>query len=91
MKLVFHAAALADLRAIHHHISQDNPNVATAVITRIRSVLDRLTRFPRSGRRGTVEGTFEVVIPGLPYIVVYEIGDETIDIIAVFHGARDRF
>ena len=86
MNLTFHAAALADLRNIHDHISLDNPGVATAVIARIRSVLDRLTMFPRSGRIGVVEGTYEVVVPGLPYVVVYEIANDRVEILAVFHG-----
>jgi toxin ParE1/3/4 len=90
MKLIFHAAALADLQNIHRHISQDNPSVAVAVVARIRAALDRLLLFPRSGRLGTVEGTLEVVVPGLPYIVVYEIIGDRVEILAVFHGARNR-
>ncbi len=46
--------------------------------------------FPRSRRVGTVSGTYEIVVPGLPYIVVYELADERIGIVAVFHGAQDR-
>jgi plasmid stabilization system protein ParE len=29
-------------------------------------------------------------VPGLPYIVVHRVSDETIDIIAVLHTARRR-
>lgn len=73
MKLVFHAAALTDLRSVHDYIAKDNPDVAVTVVRRIKSALDRLTLFPQSGRAGTVSGTYEIVVPGLPYIVVYEL------------------
>lgn len=37
-------------------------------------------------------GTHEWVVPGLPYIAVYELRpeDESLVVIAVFHGAQDR-
>ena len=90
MKLAFLASSLNDLQNIHNHIAVENPKIAQAVIGQIKSSLDRLLHFPRSGRKGTVPGTFEVVIPDLPYIVVYELNEERIEIVAVFHGAQNR-
>lgn len=46
--------------------------------------------FPASGRLGQVPGTREVVVPGLPYIVVYTHDDVSVDVVAVFHGAQKR-
>jgi len=90
MKLVFHEAALSDLRDIHQHIAQNDPRIAVSVIYRIRMSLERLTMFPRSGRTGTVSGTRELVVPGLPFIVVYEIKQSQVEIVAVFHTAVDH-
>jgi|TARA_B100002003_G_C13891703_1_gene434799 plasmid stabilization system protein ParE len=90
MKLVFHAAALADLQNIHDYISQDKPDIAVAVVQRIHAALDRLQQFPRSGRIGTVPETFELVVQGLPYIAVYELLPEQIEVIAIFHTGQDR-
>lgn len=90
MKLIFRTAALADLQNIHNYIAQDNSEVARSVIRRIRSAVDRLRRFPHSGRTGTFDRTFELVVTGLPYIVVYEVTDTKVEIIAVFHTAQDR-
>ena len=44
------------------------------------------------GHAGRVRGTYEWVVVGLPYVIVYEV-DEVggqVAIIAVFHGAQDR-
>ena len=90
MKLYFRRSALRDLEGIHRYISQDNPTAAQTVIARIRAASQRLILFPKSGRSGQVEDTRELVVPGLPYIVVYTVEGEEIDIRAVYHGARDR-
>lgn len=44
------------------------------------------------GRAGLDPGSFEWVVPRLPYIVVYEIHRDTdeVIIIGVVHGAQDR-
>ncbi|MDA0241008.1 MAG: type II toxin-antitoxin system RelE/ParE family toxin [Proteobacteria bacterium] len=90
MRLVFHEAALQDIKKIHEFIAADSPAVARTVIDRIRYSLDRLLDFPKSGRVGTESETYEFVIPNLPYIVIYEINAERIEIIAVFHAAQNR-
>jgi len=46
--------------------------------------------FPESGRPGNAPPTREIVVPGLPYIVVYAVAGTDVEIIAVFHAARDR-
>ena len=44
------------------------------------------------GRAGLDPGSFEWVVPRLPYIVVYEIHRDTDEVIidGVVHGAQDR-
>ena len=47
-----------------------------------------------TGRKGRVGGTYEKVVRGMPYIIAYALGDEpmgdeTITILRVIHGARD--
>jgi plasmid stabilization system protein ParE len=44
------------------------------------------------GHAGRVPGTFEWVVPRLPYIVVYEVdqAEGQVIVTAVFHGAQDR-
>jgi toxin ParE1/3/4 len=70
-----------------------NPVAAIQVVARIRVAAERLAKFPRIGHAGRVSGTYEWVVHGLPYVVVYEIllGDEDeIAILGVFHGAQGR-
>jgi plasmid stabilization system protein ParE len=44
------------------------------------------------GHSGRARDTYEWVVGGLPYIIVYEVDKarDAIAILAVFHGAQDR-
>lgn len=92
MKLVFDDLALADLENIYDWIARDNPRAAKVVVERLFASIEHLARFPHMGRYGRDEGTFEWVVPRLPYIVVYEIHRERNEVIVagVVHGAQDR-
>jgi len=90
MRLRYRVEAAADLEAIHSYIESENQAAAADVVMRIRPAVNRLSLFPKSGRNGLVPGTRELVVPNLPYIVVYRIVDDFVDVIAVAHAARDR-
>lgn len=92
MKLVFDDLALADLEGIYNWIAKDNVAAALTVVERLFESAEHLATFPRMGHVGRDEGTFEWVVPRLPYIVVYEIHREREEIIVVgvVHGAQDR-
>jgi toxin ParE1/3/4 len=92
MKVRYRRQAQLDIDNIHEYIEKRNPRAATEVVARIRYAADRLGLWPHTGHVGRSPGTYEWVVVGLPYIIVYEI-DEAADevaIIAVFHGAQDR-
>jgi toxin ParE1/3/4 len=90
MKLRFKDRALRHIEKIHEYISVHDPAAAKRVVSRIRHSIDRLEYVPFSGRPGVVEGTRILVVSGLPYVVIYRTGKDTVDIIAVLHTARQR-
>ncbi|MDX2264008.1 MAG: type II toxin-antitoxin system RelE/ParE family toxin [Hyphomicrobiales bacterium] len=90
MKIRYRAQALADLGSIHEHIAQTNRFAAQKTVERLHKTIQRLKVFPHSGRAGAVDGTRELISPGLPYIIVYRLEDEFADIVAVMHGAKRR-
>ena len=93
MKLRYVARAKGHLENIFAYIEQDDGSAAERVIRRIRRSAENLLTFPYMGRAGVVTGTFEYVVPGLPYIIVYRVdlndADEIV-ILGVFHGAQRR-
>ena len=85
----FSPSAQADIQSIYDYIAHENPTIAAQVVGAIETATLRLAQFPLSGRMGAVEKTRELVIPRLPYIAVYRVRDEEVQIIAVFHAAQD--
>lgn len=81
--------ALRDLDDIYDYTAQGSVPAARRNETRIRAAAQRLGRFPESGRAGRIDGTRELVVPGLPYIVIYRIEDAGVLVLSVRHGARD--
>lgn len=88
-RLVFAEPAASDLDSIISYIALDNPGAAEQVYRAIVAAAHRLSRFPEIGRPGRLPGTREFSVTSLPYIIVYEVGTETITILAVFHTSRD--
>jgi toxin ParE1/3/4 len=92
MKVRYRRRAQRDIENIFDYIEKRNARAATDVVARIRHAADRLGALPYIGHTGRDAGTYEWVVVGLPYVIVYEI-DEALDevtIIAVFHGAQRR-
>jgi toxin ParE1/3/4 len=79
---------LRDLSEIHAYIADDNPPAADRQIALFFRSAEGLMAFPGKGRLGRIEGTRELVVPGTSHIVVYEILEPAVFIIAILHGAR---
>ncbi|MCB1453661.1 MAG: type II toxin-antitoxin system RelE/ParE family toxin [Rhizobiaceae bacterium] len=90
MRLRWTKLYLSELQSIADYIAQHNPRAAARVVNEIHTKTERLlSTNPFIGRRGEIEGTRELVIPGTPYIVAYRVLDEQIDVLFVQHGARE--
>jgi toxin ParE1/3/4 len=81
--------AANDLEQIFQHIIPDNPTAARSVIRTITDGVGKLSVFPNLGRSGLVEGTREMVFASLPYVAVYRVKVDAVEILRVYHGAQD--
>ena len=88
----FSSEAQQHIADIYRYIKDRNAAAAVAVVGRIRYSAELLGEFPLLGHEGTDPGTLELIVKGLPYIIVYEIQTRKreVIIVAVFHGARER-
>ncbi|MBD0274984.1 MAG: type II toxin-antitoxin system RelE/ParE family toxin [Acetobacteraceae bacterium] len=91
--VVWAASARADHLGIVRHIARENLDATERVAARTEDAAAALADFA-TGRAGRVSGTYEKVLPGLPYILAREIvprpeGGEAVAILHVIHGARD--
>jgi toxin ParE1/3/4 len=83
-------SARHDLERICQRIERDNPEAARRVAQAIYDGCARLKDFPLLGRASArMPGRRELVLPPLPYIAVYRVEEDAIEISRIFHGAQD--
>jgi len=80
--------AKAQLLRLDDYIFERSPKGAERVVDDIYDAVNLLQNLPFLGREGRVKGTREIVISKTPYVVAYRIQRETIQILAVIHGAQ---
>ena len=78
-----------DLEEIADYISQDNPDAANRVVSRLWAAVKLLAEQPKMGRHGRVYGTRELVVSDTPFVVPYRVVGSDIEILRVLHGARE--
>jgi plasmid stabilization system protein ParE len=88
MKVVWSASSVSHLGDAYDYLEGENSGAAVAVRRRILQTAKRLGKMPFSGRAGRIEGTLEAVVPRTPYILVYLVSGQTVEILGVWHGAR---
>lgn len=88
MKIRWSPEAAADFAGIVDYIRQQNPSAASRVAYLIYDSVTSLEPFPNKGRQGRVGGTRELVLPSLPFVVVYRVQLDAVEIARVLHGSR---
>jgi plasmid stabilization system protein ParE len=89
MRVLLTKTALADLSAIRTYIGRENPAAASRVAIQLVAACDRLEFLPERGRPGLVPGTRELTVIW-PYIIVYRVTSEAVEVLNIWHGARAR-
>ena len=82
--------AAEDLEHICEWIERDNPEAGRRVARTIYDECGRLKDFPNLGRASLrMAGRRELTFAPLPYIVVYQVKPDAIEISRIFHGAQN--
>jgi plasmid stabilization system protein ParE len=91
MRLRWTTAATVDLRRLHAFLAPLDPRAATRTVRALREGAVRLQEHPRLGARLDRHDTNEVrrLIVGA-YEMRYEIRDETVFVLRLFHSREDR-
>lgn len=78
-----------DLSVLCDYTEQhDGAEAGRRLARRIYERLGTLKQFPRAGRPGRKRGTRELVFLGLPFLAIYRVREELIEIIRILHGAQ---
>jgi toxin ParE1/3/4 len=90
MEVRWSLPAAEDLERICDRIERDNPPAARRVARTVYDACEQLKDFPHLGRASSrLTGRRELVVSPLPYVVVYQVTDQAVEISRIFHGAQD--
>jgi toxin ParE1/3/4 len=81
--------AADDLERIFRYLEKSNPAAALRVVESIYEAATSLQTFPERGRASRRPGARELVCTPWPYILVYRIDRQTVEIARVWHAAQD--
>ena len=77
--------ALHNLEQAYEFVAETDIEAAARTILEIQNAIDLLETFPRIGRVGRVDNTRELVVTDTPYIVIYRLRGNTVEIIRILH------
>lgn len=89
MQLRWTTAAADDLEGIAEYLFEKSPGTAPQLIRKIYEAPSTLKNYPNLGRPGKKEGTRELVLAPLPYVIVYQLRDEAAYVLRILHAAQD--
>lgn len=90
MRIRWTHAAATDLESINTHLRDHHPKYQHQTIRKLYDSISSLKSFPHRGRPGREEGTRETLFLPLPYIAVYRIRHDTIEVLRIYHAAQER-
>ena len=89
MQILLTRTANRDIKSIYDYIVKQNSKaVAKNVLASIEKMIEYLADYPQIGREGYVKNTREMVVPGLPFVIVYKIYSKQIIIVAIMHTSK---
>ena len=91
MRVDYTPRALDDVAAILEQISEDDPAAARRVAARLEATVSLLADAPLIGRRRLDRGEHIRTFPArpFPYLVVYQVEEDRIVILTVWHMSRN--
>jgi addiction module RelE/StbE family toxin len=88
MHLRWTEEAANDLERITDYLLTHAPERAAELIQAVYDAPTSLLTFPNRGRPGKKQGTRELVLTPLPYIVVYTVRADVVFVVRILHGAQ---
>jgi len=90
MRIRWTPAAAADLQHINDYLREHHPRYRQPTVRKLYEAVRALKQSPQRGRLGREDGTREFLFSPLPYIAVYRVTTESVEIVRIYHTAQDR-
>jgi len=90
MRIRWTPSAASDLQRINDYLKEHHPHYRQPTMRKIYATIQTLKDWPHRGRVGREEGTRELMFLPLPYIAVYRVKEQSIEVLRIYHGAQER-
>src|SRR5437016_442328 len=90
MRIRWTPAAAADLEHIGNYLEARHPQYRQPTMRKLYEAIRSLREWPYRGRVGREDGTRELLFPPLPYIAVYRVEEQSIEVLRIYHAAQAR-
>jgi len=89
MRIRWTPAAASDLEEISNYLKLHHPSYWHPTIVRLYENIGLLKQFPNQGRPGREPGTRELIFAPLPYVAIYRVREEAVEVLRILHSARN--
>jgi toxin ParE1/3/4 len=83
-------AAALDLQNVSDYLNQNHPQYRLATLRKVYAIIQSLKEWPYRGRVGREDGTRELVFSPLPYIAIYRVTDQSVEVLRIYHSVQNR-
>lgn len=78
------------MQGISDYLKEHQPHYRQPTMRRLYEKIRSLKETPYIGRPGRVEGTREMFFTPMPYVAVYRVQGETVEIWRIWHTSQSR-
>ena len=90
MRIRWTPAAAADLEHINEYLKEHHPRYREPTMRKLYETIRTLKDAPHRGKPGREEGTREIFFPPMPYVAVYRVREQSIEVLRIYHTAQNR-
>jgi len=90
MRIRWTPAAAADLEHLSTYLKEHHPDYREPTMRKLYEGIRYLKKWPNRGRVGREDGTRELLFPPLPYVAVYRVKEQSIEVLRIYHAAREQ-
>jgi len=83
-------AAVADMEHISNYLKDRRPQYRQSTMRKLYEAVRSLKQSPDRGRPGSEDGTRELFFAPLPYVAVYRVDEDSVEVLRFYHTAQDR-
>jgi toxin ParE1/3/4 len=90
MRIRWTPAAAADLQNISDYLKDHHPRYRQPTMRKLYDAVRALKEWPQQGRVGREDGTRELLFSPLPFLAIYRVTGQSIEVVRIYHTAQDR-